>query len=503
MKSNYNSRFKKPVWMTNAVCKSIKRKYKVFSKYKSKDHPAVRVANQAAKKDTTKAKKNFEKKLASNIKHDSKTFYSYVRSKCKAKVRISSLTNETGITLDDDLAIATNFNTFFASVFTRENNHEVPKPDDMGILEDNVCADIHFDDKDVLKVLDKLRADKSPGPDELFPRLLLEIKDEIAYPLFVLFRRSLDETAIPAEWKRANVCPIFKKGNRNLAENYRPVSLTSQVCKVFETLIRDCLVKHLEDNSLIHETQHGFRKGHSCLTNLLMFLDKVTGCIDTGDSVDVIFLDFAKAFDKVPHTRLAAKLKSHGIGGVLLKWISEWLSDRRQRVGIRGVFSDWLSVISGVPQGSVLGPILFLVYINDLDHGVKNWILKFADDTKIFSKVSSPEDRLRLQHDLDILVQWSEEWQMLFNVGKCKVMHFGRTNPNNDYYMSNQKLETSCLEKDLGVMISSDLKPSQQCNQAYVKANRILGMIKRTISYKSRSILLQLYKSLVRPHCDI
>jgi len=177
----------------------------------------------------------------------------------------------------------------------------------------------------------------------------------------------------------------------------------------------------------------------------------------------VIFLDFAKAFDKVPRTRLAAKLKSHGIGGVLLKWISEWLRDGRQRVGIRGVFSDWLSVISGVAQGSVLGPILFLVYINDLDHGVKNWILKFADDTKIFSEVSSPEDRLRLHHDLEVLVQWSEEWQMLFNVGKCKVMHFGRTNPNNDYYMSNQKLETSCLEKDLGVMISSDLKPSQQC----------------------------------------
>jgi len=177
-----------------------------------------------------------------------------------------------------------------------------------------------------------------------------------------------------------------------LAENYRPVSLTCQVCKIFETLVRDRLVKHLEWNSLIRESQHGFRKGRSCLTNLLTFLDKVTGCIDSGNSVDAVFLDFAKAFDKVPHNRLATKLRSHGIDGKLLCWIMEWLKDRKQRVVIRGTLSDRISVLRGIPQGSVLGPILFLVYINDLDYGVRNWILKFADDTKIFSQVSSLKD---------------------------------------------------------------------------------------------------------------
>jgi len=272
LKSTLNSCFRKPVWMTNKASNSVKRKYKVFSRYKNKDHPAVKAANKAARKEIKKAKKNFEKKLATNIKHNSKSFYSYVRSKAKAKVQISSLKDESGNILSNDFDKATNFNTFFASVFTRENVHEEPKPDDFRILNGNKCTDILFDDEDVLKLLDKLRANKSPGPDELFPRLLLETKHEIAYPLFVLFRRSLDEAAIPTEWKRANVCPIFKKGNRNLAENYRPLSLTSRVCKVFEMLIiRDSLVKHLEDNSLIHDSQHGFRKGRSCLTNLLTF----------------------------------------------------------------------------------------------------------------------------------------------------------------------------------------------------------------------------------------
>jgi len=476
-KTYHSDRLKKPVWMTHKSWKSVKRKYKVFSKYKNKDHPAVIAANRTAKKDLRKARMNFEKKLAHNIKQDSKSFYSYAKSKSKVKVRICSLKQDSGTVLDDDFEIATCFNTFFASVFTQEDLHNVPQPVNMGISEEDQCTDIWFTECDVLKILDSLRMDKSPGPDELLPRLLSEVKEEIAHPLYVLFRRSLDESSVPTEWKRANVCPIFKKGSRNLAENYRTVSLTCQVCKIFETLVRDRLVKHLEENSLIRESQHGFRKGRSCLTNLLTFLDKVTGCIDSGNSVDVVFLDFAKAFDKVPHSRLAAKLRSHGIDGKLLCWIMEWLKDRKQRVVIRGTLSDWISVLSGIPQGSVLGPILFLVYINDLDYGVRNWILKFADDTQIFSQVSSPEDYINLQKDLNRLVTWAEEWQMLFNVGKCKVMHFGRLNQKRDYYMKDHKLETTSTEKDLGIVITSDLKSSEQCSQAYSKASRVLGMI--------------------------
>ena len=140
-----------------------------------------------------------------------------------------------------------------------------------------------------------------------------------------------------------------------------------------------------------------------------------------------MFLDFAKAFDKVPHKRLILKMRNHCIQGKLLDWISEWLKDRKQKVGIRGVLSDWAEVLSGVPQGSVLGPLLFLIYINDLESGIDNWILKFADDTKIFSQITNDNDRKVLQEDLSKLISWSEKWQMLFNNSKCKVMHVGKS----------------------------------------------------------------------------
>ena len=314
-----------------------------------------------------------------------------------------------------------------------------------------------------------------------------------------IFNRSIEEGIVPEDWKRANVCPIYKKGNRNLAENYRPVSLTSQVCKVFETLMRDIIVKHLEEHQLLRDTQHGFRKGRSCLTNLLTFLDKVSGCVDEGESMDVIFLDFAKAFDKVPHQRLSSKLLSHGIGGKIRQWIDQWLNGRVQRVGLRGAVSSWRRVTSGVPQGSVLGPVLFLIYINDLEDGITNWILKFADDTKMFGTVNNTQDVENMQKDLDSLLQWSVEWQMMFNVLKCKVMHLGKNRLDAQYSLNGTILETVDEEKDLGVVLKSDLKVSSQCAQAYGKANRMLGVINRTIKYKTKEVMLSLYKSLVRP----
>ena len=175
--------------------------------------------------------------------------------------------------------------------------------------------------------------------------------------------------------------------------NYRPVSLTSQVSKIIGTILRDAIVSYLEGSNLIRDSQHGFRKGRSCLHNLLVFLDKVTTIVNEGQSADVIYLDFAKAFDKVPHQRLLQKLEGHGIQGTLLDWISLWLTNRRQRVCIQGKFSSWILVTNGVPQRPVLGPVfLFLIFINDLDMGIENWILKLVDDTKIFSELSQVKD---------------------------------------------------------------------------------------------------------------
>ncbi len=399
--------------------------------------------------------------------------------------------------------MAREFNKFFLSVFTTENTDHMPIPEAIFHEDDaEELCDIQFDASTVYRKLNKLREDKAMGADGLSPRLLLLIKEQLTVPLNMLFRKSLDEGQVPEDWRTANVCPIFKKGKKSACENYRPISLTSQIGKIFESIIRDALVEHLEKNRLIKDSQHGFRTGRSCLSNLLSFLDMVSSGLDKRCNMDVVYLDFAKAFDKVPHKRLLEKLRAHGIRGRTLLWIKEWLSNRTQRVGLNGLFSDWGLVSSGVPQGSILGPVLFLVFINDLDCGLMNTVLKFADDTKLVGKVGDDKDRLNMQQDLDSLTGWANKWQMQFNVAKCKVMHIGHSNPHFTYEMAGKSLVPVEHEKDLGILIEGNMKVSAQCVCAAGKANQMLGMIKRTFKSRNPDILIHLYKTIVRPHLE-
>ena len=204
---------------------------------------------------------------------------------------------------------------------------------------------------------------------------------------------SLQEGNVPLEWKEANIIPLFKKRSRNKSVNYWPVSLTSVICKLLETIIRDHMMDFLVKHKLINPSQHGFLKARSCLTNWLCIFEEVTTWVDDGSPLDVIYLDFQKAFDKVPHERLILKLKSHGMGNSIINWIEQWLTDRVQRVVVGGDVSSWKSVLSGVPQGSVIGPILLLVHINDLEEWVTGKILKFEDDTKLFRKTKEIGDK--------------------------------------------------------------------------------------------------------------
>ena len=216
----------------------------------------------------------------------------------------------------------------------------------------------------------------------------------------------------------------------------------------------------------------------------------------------LIYLDFKKAFDKVPHQRLLLKLKAHGIGNGMINWIEKWLIGRRQRVVVDGEVSNWKAVLSGVPQGSVLGRILFLIYINDLDDNITSKVLKFADDTKVFRKIKSDADRQHLQNDLNKLIEWSEKWQMLFNFGKCKCLHTGHGNEDAQYTMGDTVLNTTLKKKDLGLTISADMKVSEQCGIAAAKGNQILGLIRRNIVYKEKELIIPLYKTIVRPHLE-
>ena len=214
-----------------------------------------------------------------------------------------------------------------------------------------------------------------------------------------------------------------------------------------------------------------------------VFLEELTKWVDEGSPADVMYMDFQKAFDKVPHQRLILKLKAHGMGNSIINWIEQWLTDRRQRVVVEGEVSSWKSVLSRVLQGSVLGPILFLVYINDLEEGVSGSILRFADDTKLFRKTKEIGDKKKLQDDIDKLVRWSEKLQMLFTFFKCKCLRTGPGNTGMNCEMGGTILRKTVKEKDPGVTMNANMKVSEQCRIAVSKGNQVLGIIRRNVTY--------------------
>ena len=498
---------RKPMWWSRGIETIRKRKYNLWKKYREtreyEDYVEYNRCLNKATKTVKKAKRKLEKKLAKNIKNDPKAFYKYARSKTKTKDTVGPLKDPDGRIINDDNKTATIFNEYFTSVFTQEVLDNLPEPRNIFQGEhEEMLHSVELLPENVLKKLNNIKPEKAPGVDNIYPVVLKELSQVISNPLSQLFTRSLNEREVPDDWKLANVTPIFKKGTKSVPKNYRPVSLTSQVCKLMESLIRDAIITHLRKHNLIVESQHGFTKGRSCLTNLLTFLEEVTKAIDQGIPVDVIYLDFSKAFDKVPHQRLLGKLRAHGLGETVVGWIESWLCGRKQRVVIRGKGSEWSEVTSGVPQGSVLGPTLFLIYINDIDDGVNSSVLKFADDTKIFRNVMTCEQAFSLQEDLTKAHQWSVEWQMLFNTDKCKCMHLGHSNQHYDYFLGDELIESVKEEKDLGVWINDRLSVSAHCAKASKTANNILGTIKRTYEDKSKTNIINLYKTLVRPHLE-
>ena len=302
-------------------------------------------------------KRIFEKGIALEAKKNPKKFWSHARRKLKTKSGIAPLLDNPGDKESlryDDKEKADILQRQFFSVFTHENNKDVPS---ISPRTSCIIKDLFISEENVKKKLLSLNPNKSCGPDNIHARILKELADDIASPIATFFKLTIERGKIPRDWKRGNISPIFKKGSKSLASNYRPISLTAVLCKLMESFIRDKIMKHLVDNNLLSSKQHGFISGRSTVTQLLNYLDICAQHIASGNVVDTIYLDFEKAFDTVPHLRLLGKLKAYGIYGNLQQWIYEYLTGRSQVVLVNGVESEAGSVLSGVPQGTVLGPL--------------------------------------------------------------------------------------------------------------------------------------------------
>jgi hypothetical protein len=491
----------KPAWISREILAEIKKKKRMWRDCKGGVIPdEYKKLERDLKRKIRKSKRRFEKELAEEGS-SKRRFFAYVKRRTKTRQSVGPIKTAQGNTVTGDKEMADELNSFFSSVFSNEDTANVPHAEDK---DTPTLEKVRITEWEIRKKIRKLKKDSAAGPDGIGPRLLQELEGATAAALSLIFKRSLAKGEVPHDWRRAHVTPIFKKGAKTEPGNYRPVSLTSVCCKVLESIIKDGVMKHLETNKLLSRSQHGFMPGRSCTTNLLETLEFLTGAVDGGEPADVVYLDFAKAFDKVPRQRLMEKLRAHGIGGEVHRWILEWLTGRQQRVVLNGSESEWADVLSGVPQGSVLGPLLFLVFINDLDvvAAAVDLIKKFADDTKLGQKVGDQGKCKQLQEALDNLCGWADKWNMEFNVKKCKVVHLGYNNPLHQYQMNGQPLMAVSEEVDIGVTVANTLKPTAQCIKAARTAQAVLGQITRAFHYKDRHIYMRLYQQYVRPHLE-
>ena len=388
-------------------------------------------------------------------------------------------------------------NQQFYSVFTRENTN-IPL---VSFLKYPNMANIEFTVQGIVKLLQKLKPAKSAGPDNIPTRILKEYALHIAPVLQVIYTQSYQTGILPNDWLTANIVPVYKKGDKSNPANYRPISLTSVCCKTMEHIICHTILDHLNTYNIINPVQHGFRSGLSCQTQLILLIDEILRAMDQHYQVDLIMLDFSKAFDTVAHNKLLLKLEHYGIQSNTHSWLQTWLTKRTQKVVVEGETSKTLKVLSGVPQGTVLGPLMFLLYINDISTGIGSSIRLFADDCVLYRTIKTTEDHDHLQEDLNTLVEWTKQWQMTLNPTKCVTLNCTRSlSPSlAAYSINNILLQSVDQHKYLGMLLHNSMSWTKHIQEVINKASKTLNFVKRTLYQCEPSVKVAAYNTLVRP----
>ena len=507
-----------PPWITKALKCMLKRKNRLYKNYKRhgyKDDDKARLvtARDECQQAVENAKSTYLTNLGNKLNDPNTSQKSYwkiinrVMNKCRAPKIPPLLVNN--VLILDCKEKAKQINYFFSNQCRLiPNNSILPT---FNLLTDKRIDQISIRKDEIVSLIRNLNPNKASGSDGISGQMLLACDDSIVTPLKLIFENILNSSIYPEVWKLANVTPIYKKGDKQSIVNYRPISLLPICGKIFEKIMFNNLYSYLNVNNLITKNQSGFRSGDSTTNQLLFLADEIHQAFEDPKSLEVraVFLDISKAFDKVWHDGLIFKLKQNGISGSLLQLLENYLLNRKQRVVLNGSFSDYSVIESGVPQGSVLGPLLFLIYINDLESNINSNIKFFADDTMLFSIVKSPvisaED---LNHDLAFIQQWAHQWKMEFNPDPTKqatevLFSCKKVSPKHPLLTFNGSVVKKVNEhKHLGLIFDSSLSFNKHLNEKIIKAKRNIGIIKQLSKYLPVRTLNQMYKALVRSHLD-
>ena len=493
-------------WSSSRLKRYRREKDKAWANFDS--NPTTEnfsIAHEADNKYTRQewsAMIKYEKKITTSLKENSKPLYTYLRSKRILKTSVGSLTKPDGTLTKSNEDTAEVLADAFSSVFVEEP--EGPLQEECYKIHDQhteEIGDLNISVSEVAQELKAIDISKCQGPDNIHPKLLKSLSSTIEFvsALTEMFNVCISTGKIPSSWKDANVVGLFKKGNKKDALNYRPVSLTSLVCKVYEKFIHRHILQHVEPK--ISSRQHGFIHGKSCFSNLLESAEEIMGLLEGGSPVDVLYMDFWKAFDSVPHFRLLTKLENMGITGKTLEMIRDFLTGRSLRVCVGGESSSIRYVLSGVPQGSVLGPLLFVIFINDLPDCLNSCSKLFADDLKLIVDANDIDE---VNTDLKALENWEQKWLLKFNPEKCKVLHLDfNGNPNNQYALNNVVMDnTDKKDKDLGIVPDPKLQWTDQVKNSISKAISMIAWITRNVISREQKLMLNIYKVIIRPHLE-
>ena len=494
---------KQPFWFNKKANKLVAKHRKTYNKFKQTNDPFfLNKYKQERRKHKAELREIEQEYIANRIckpleTGNSKPFYHHLKRAQGVTKPPMKLISKNDSHTENPIECANILNEFFSSQFCKQ--HVLDATDYSAGSSNQIEVSIGG----VYKLLKSLKNGKSPGPDEIRKEDLTIDPNMTAKCLTTIFQASLSTSRLPTEWKLAHVTPLHKRGATDQPNNYRPISLTSISCKMLEHIVLHHLNVILD--KVLYNRQHGFRKGLSCETQLCGTYHEIAKHIDKGNTVHALVLDFAKAFDKVPHKLLMQKIsRLPDISSNILMWIHDFLLNRKQKVMIKGMLSEELPVTSGVPLGSVLGPILFLIYINDLPKVVNCSTSLFADDTLLYQPVNNDEEKKLFQTNIYSLQNWAQTWCMSFNIDKCSVLVFNPTqsSPQAEYKLNDTALAVVQETKYLGVVLQSNLKFNNHIQSKVLKAKRQLGMLKRALHAAPEKARLLAYTSLCRPHIE-